>query len=179
MSWLSGQFRSVEIQASAGRRADLAASASDIGSRAGCKARPSEAQRKCCAQRVLPGSAEAAVSGAAALPVKRSITERTASPDLRSLTASSSGAAAGARRIRLSGSGKIKGSSQGPCTTNGRSNADVLLAPPEVRLATPLRSYSRDGTDAVPVRVTREVGPSMRTSSAVAVPSLNFTETER
>src|SRR6266481_2256650 len=56
--------------------------------------------------------AGAAASGSAfrAPPVNRSSTERTASRVLRSLTASSRGAEAGERRIRLSGSGKIRGS---------------------------------------------------------------------
>src|SRR6266404_649266 len=75
-------------------------------------------------------------------PLNRSSTERTASRVLRSLTASSSGAEAGERRIRLSGSGKISGSSHGPCTTNGRSKLGVVFAA-EVRLATPFMSYSR------------------------------------
>src|SRR5204862_2102464 len=83
-------------------------------------------------------------------PVRRSSTERTVSRVLRSLTASSSGAEAGERRIRLSGSGKISGSSHGPCTTNGRSKLGVAFAA-EVRLATPFMSYSRAGTEAVPV----------------------------
>src|SRR5690242_11669080 len=131
-------------------------------------------------QFVLPGAAEADALGAAGFcpPVNCSITERTASRVLRSLTASSRGAAAGARRIRLSGSGKISGSSHGPCTTKGRSNPGAPLVP-ETRLATPLRSYSRPGTEVVPVSVTRVFGPSIRTSSAVAMPLLNFTETLR
>ena len=107
-------------------------------------------------------------------PVNRSSTERTASRVLRSFTASSSGAEAGERRIRLSGSGKISGSSHGPCTTNGRSKPGAAFGA-EVRLATPFRSYSRAGTEAVPVKVRRAAGPSTRTSSAVAIPSLNFT----
>ena len=41
----------------------------------------------------------------------------------------------------------------------------------EVRLATPFRSYSRVGIEAVPLSVTRAAGPSTRTSSAVAMPS--------
>src|SRR6266404_9445615 len=101
-------------------------------------------------------AAGAAASGAAGFcppPVNRSSTERTASRVLRSLTASSSGAEAGERRIRLSGSGKISGSSHGPCTTKGRSKPG---APSWVRLAVPLRSYSRVGTEAVPVTVMRE-----------------------
>src|SRR5262245_50164451 len=85
------------------------------------------------------GAAEA--SGADGLaPVMRSVTERTASRVLRSLTASSSGAEAGERRIRLSGSGKIRGSSHGPWITNGSSKPDAA-----VRLATPFMSYSRAG----------------------------------
>ncbi len=83
---------------------------------------------------------------------------------------SSSGAEAGERRIRLSGSGKISGSSHGPCTTNGNSNPEALL-----RLATPFMSYSRVGTEAVPVSVIFVAGPSTRMSSAVATPSENFT----
>src|SRR5882724_1634660 len=120
-------------------------------------------------------AAGAAASGAAGFcppPVNRSSTERTASRVLRSLTASSRGAEAGERRIRLSGSGKIRGSSHGPCTTNGRSKLGVAFA--EVRLATPFMSYSRAGTEAVPVMVTRAAGPSRRISSAVAIPSANF-----
>ena len=76
--------------------------------------------------------AGAAASGTAAgfapPPVNRSSTERTASRVLRSLTASSRGADAGERRIRLSGSGKIRGSSHGPCTTNGRSKPGAAFA---------------------------------------------------
>src|SRR5882757_6697948 len=117
------------------------------------------------------------VSGKAcrAPPVKRSITERTASRALLSLSESSNCVAPGERRIRLSGSGKISGSSHGPCTTKGRSK---LLPPAEaaVRLATPFRSYSRAGTEAVPVSVIRAAGPLTWTSSAVATPSANFTE---
>src|SRR5450432_3165481 len=127
----------------------------------------------------LAGAGAAAASGAAdfwPVPMKRSSTERTASRVLRSLTASSRGAEAGERRIRLSGSGKIKGSSHGPCTTNGRSKPGGAFGT-EVRLATPFKSYSRAGTEAVPVSVTRAAGPSIRTSSAVATPSLNFTAT--
>ena len=90
-------------------------------------------------------------------PVIRSITERTASRVLRSLTASSSGADAGERRIRLSGSGKISGSSHGPCTTKGRSNPGAAFDA-VTRLAMPFRSYSRVGTEAVPVRVSRAGG---------------------
>src|SRR5712692_11293195 len=104
----------------------------------------------------LAGAA-AAASGTAAFcppPVNRSSTERTASRVLRSLTASSNGAEAGERRIRLSGSGKIKGSSHGPCTTNGRSKPGGAFGT-EVRLATPFISYSRAGTDAVPLKVMR------------------------
>src|SRR5204863_8649602 len=103
-----------------------------------------------------------AASGAAGFgtpPVKRSSTERTASRVFLSLTASSSGAEAGERRIRLSGSGKISGSSHGPCTTDGSSNP---AAPDgaDLRLATPFRSYSRAGTEAVPVKVSCAAGPS-------------------
>ena len=58
----------------------------------------------------------------------------------------------------------------------GRSRARHVA---EVRLATPLRSYSRAGTEAVPVRVRRAVAPSTRISSAVAMPSENFTATVR
>ena len=99
--------------------------------------------------------------------------KRTASRVLRSLTASSNGAAPGERRSRLSGSGKISGSSQGPCTTNGSSKLAAAFGA-ATRLAMPLRSYSRAGTEAVPVRVRRAEGPSTRMSSAVAMPSLNF-----
>src|SRR5262249_18820522 len=52
-----------------------------------------------------------------------------------------------------------------------------VLAPLEIRLATPLRSYSREGTAAVPVMVTREVELSILTSSVVAMPSANFSAT--
>src|SRR5258708_24065112 len=86
----------------------------------------------------LAGAA-AAASGTAAFapaPVNRSNTERTASLVLRSLTASSRGADAGERRIRLSGSGKIRGSSPGPSTTKGSSNP-VLAPAAEARLPTP------------------------------------------
>src|SRR6266480_291422 len=95
------------------------------------------------------GATAAGAAGLAPPPVKRSSTERTASRVLRSFTASSSGAEAGERRIRLSGSGKISGSSHGPCTTNGRSKLGTAFA--ETRLATPFMSYSRGGTEAVPV----------------------------
>jgi hypothetical protein len=46
---------------------------------------------------------------------------------LRSFTTSSNGADAGERRIRRSGSGKIRGSSHGPGTTNGRSKPAAAL----------------------------------------------------
>src|SRR5712671_5770002 len=121
----------------------------------------------------LAGATASGAAGFAPPPVKRSSTERTASRVLRSLTASSKGAEAGERRIRLSGSGKIKGSSHGPCTTNGRSKPGGAFDA-DVRLATPFKSYSRAGTDAVPLKVMRAAGPSTRTSSAVAMPSLNF-----
>src|SRR6202011_3615494 len=114
-------------------------------------------------------SAAAAPGAARWAPVKRSSTERTASRVLRSFTASRSGAEAGERRIRLSGSGKISGSSHGPCTTNGSSKPGEAFAA-EVRLATPFRSYSRSGTEAVPVRVRRGAGPSTRTSSRGVTP---------
>ncbi len=96
--------------------------------------------------------------GLRSTPVNRSSADRTASRVLRSLTASSKGAEAGERRIRLSGSGKINGSSHGPCTTNGRSKSAGAFGV-EIRLATPLRSYSRAGTEAVPVSVRREPVP--------------------
>src|SRR3954452_25184379 len=79
-------------------------------------------------------------------PVNRSIADLTASRVLRSLTASSKGAVAGERRIGLSGSGKIRGSPHGPCTTNGSSNPAAPFGA-VIRLATPLRSYSRAGTE--------------------------------
>ena len=61
-------------------------------------------------------------------------------------TASSSGAAAPERRIRLCASGSMIGSSHGPCTTNGSSNAAAHRAGAAVaRLAMPLRSRSRAG----------------------------------
>ncbi len=94
------------------------------------------------------------------------------------MSESSNCAAPGERRIRLSGSGNTKGSSHGPCTTKGRSKPGGADGA-EVRLATPLRSYSRVGTEAVPVRVRRVVALSRRTSSAMATPSLNLTETVR
>src|SRR5258708_12434765 len=90
----------------------------------------------------LAGAA-AAASGTAAFapaPVNRSNTERTASLVLRSLTASSRGADAGERRIRLSGSGKIRGSSHGPCTPKGRSNPGPP-PPPHATLPTPFTPY--------------------------------------
>src|SRR5207253_3878148 len=98
----------------------------------------------------LAGATASGAAGFGTPPVNRSSTERTASRVLRSFTASSSGAEAGERRIRLSGSGKISGSSHGPCTTNGSSNP---AAPDgaDLRLATPFKSYSRAGTEAVPV----------------------------
>src|SRR5258708_12459485 len=102
-------------------------------------------------------------------PPKRSSTERTASRVLRSFTASSSGAEAGERRIRLSGSGKISGSSQGPCTTNGRSKLGVALAA-EVRLATPFIPYSPPRTDAAPANTHPSPRPSQRLSPPAPKP---------
>src|SRR6266702_7304877 len=92
----------------------------------------------------LAGATASGAAGFGTLPVKRSSTERTASRVLRSLTASSKGAEAGERRIRLSGSGKIKGSSHGPCTTNGSTKPSGAFAT-VLRLATPFMSYSRAG----------------------------------
>ena len=51
----------------------------------------------------------------------RSVAARWRSRARRSRTASSRAAAAPERRIRISGSGSISGSSHGPCTTNGSS----------------------------------------------------------
>ena len=75
----------------------------------------------------LAGAGSAGGVGAARKPppVKRSITERTASRVFWSLTASSSGAEACERRSRLSGSGNTSGSSQGPWITNGSSKPGV------------------------------------------------------
>src|SRR5258707_3193757 len=120
------------------------------------------------------GTAASGAAGFGAPPVRRSSTERNASRVLRSLTAASSCAEAGERRVRLSGSGKPKGSSHRPRPTNGRSKPGGAFGT-EVRLATPFISYSRAGTEAVPLKVIRAAGPSTRISSAVAMPSLNLT----
>ena len=104
--------------------------------------------------------------------------ERIGSPGGRSRTASSSGARAPERWMRLCTSGSMTGSSQGPCTMNGSSNegtpALALPARLDSRLAVPLRSRSRAGIEAEPPSATRTAGPSMRTSSTVAVPWLIF-----
>ena len=59
-------------------------------------------------------------------PVMRSMAERTASRALRSRTASSSGAAAPERRIRICGSGSMIGSSQ--CALHDEGQVEALLA---------------------------------------------------
>ncbi len=61
---------------------------------------------------------------------------------------------------------------------NGSSNeGTAALVPParlDSRLAVPLRSRSRVGIETEPPSATRTTGPSMRTSSTVAVPWLIF-----
>ena len=115
-----------------------------------------------------------AATGAAAAPpsrLSRSITERTWSRALRSRTASSSGAAAPERRIRLCASGSMIGSSHRPCTTNGNSNTGGSSALAATSAAVPFRSRSRSGIEAEPPSARRIAPPSSRTSSTLAVPS--------
>ncbi|CEG07139.1 hypothetical protein BN961_00520 [Afipia felis] len=74
----------------------------------------------------------------------------------------------------MSESGRINGSSHGPCTTNGNWNSGG--APfAAFSAAVPFRSYSREGIEASPVSVTRVAGPSSAMSSACAMPSLMVT----
>jgi len=120
-------------------------------------------------------AAGAGAAGRHAGAVKRSITSAR-----RRGSCDPSPRRAGGRHRRAAdqafGSGNTSGSSTGlGRRTAGRSRAGRLGA--EVRLATPFRSYSRVGTEAVPVSVRRVAGPSRRMSSAVAMPSLNFTAT--
>ena len=86
------------------------------------------------------------------------------------MTASSSGAAAPERRINAWVSGSMIGSSQLPCTKNGSSNVGGA-ALSFSRLAVPLRSSSRAGMEARPLRARRTLAPIKRPSSRFAVPS--------
>src|SRR5215204_2405220 len=120
------------------------------------------------------GSASAAgeiACGGSTPRVSCSIAERTASRARPPRAASSSGAAAPDRRIKLCASGSMSGSSQRPRTTNGSSKAAEAPA----RLARPFRSRSRAGIEAEPSSARRTVGPSSLTSSMPAVPSTTFT----
>src|SRR5262245_40840593 len=88
-------------------------------------------------------------------------------------TASRSGAAAPERLISACASGQISGLSHGPVTTNGSSKV-AAASRAGIRLAVPLRSTSRAGSDAEPISVSRTPGVSTRMSSIVAVPCAIF-----
>jgi hypothetical protein len=102
-------------------------------------------------------SAASGAAGFAPAPVNRSSTERTASRVLRSFFGIEQRRRGRRAADQAFGIGKIRGSSHGPCATNSRSKPGAAFGA-ETRLAMPLRSYSRCGTEAVPVSVRRAAG---------------------